>query len=76
MAIAVTCTTNSIYVNSVTVTTGGGSSYSNYSTSCEHGTGMESIQPSAISVQKIVRDGQVLILRDGRTYTILGVAVE
>lgn len=55
---------------------GGGVSYSNYSTACEHGTGMESIQPSAISVQKIVRDGQVLILRDGRTYTILGVAVE
>lgn len=76
VAIAVTCTTNSIYVNSVTVTTGGGSSYSNYSTACEHGTGMESIQPSAISVQKVLRDGQVLILRDGRTYTILGVAVE
>ena len=56
--------------------TGGGASYSNYSTSCEHGTGVESIQNSEVSVQKIVRDGQVLILRDGRTYNILGVPVE
>lgn len=76
LGIEVTCTTNSIYVYSITVTANGGASYSNYSTSCSHGTGMESVQPSAISVQKIIRDGQVLILRDGRTYTILGVAVE
>lgn len=76
LGIEVTCTTNSIYVYSITVTANGGASYSNYSTACEHGTGMESIQNSEVSVQKIIRDGQVLILRDGRTYTILGVAVE
>ena len=75
VAIAVTCTTNSIYVNSVTVTTGGGSSYSNYSTSCEHGTGIEDtcVEPKA---KKVIRNGQVLILRDGRTYNVLGVSVE
>ena len=56
--------------------TGGGASYSNYSTACDHGTGMESIQNSEVSVQKVIRDGQVLILRDGRTYNILGVTVE
>lgn len=56
--------------------TGGGASYSNYSTACDHGTGMESIQNSEVSVQKVIRDGQVLILRDGRTYNVLGVTVE
>lgn len=34
--------------------------------------GIESIQPSAVSCQKILRDGQVIILRGGRKYTILG----
>ena len=55
--------------------TGGGASYSNYSTACDHGTGVEKtcVEPNA---KKVLRDGQVLILRDGRTYTILGVAVE
>ena len=54
---------------------GGGTSYSDYSTACEHGTGVEKtcVEPNA---KKVLRDGQVLILRDGRTYTILGVAVE
>ena len=54
---------------------GGGVSYSNYSTACDHGTGVEKtcVEPNA---KKVLRDGQVLILRDGRTYTILGVAVE
>ena len=55
--------------------TGGGASYSNYSTACDHGTGVEKtcVEPNA---KKIIRDGQVLILRDGRTYTVLGVTVE
>ena len=75
LGIEVTCTTNSIYVYSITVTANGGASYSNYSTACEHGTGVEKtcVEPNA---KKVLHDGQVLILRDGRTYTILGVAVE
>ena len=35
-------------------------------------TGIESIEPSTIRVQKIFRDGKVYILRDGKLYTILG----
>ena len=35
-------------------------------------TGVESIQPSVISSQKILRNGQILIIRDGRTYNVLG----
>ena len=76
LGIEVTCTTNSIYVYSITVSANGGASYSNYSTACDHGTGVESVQNSEVSVQKIIRDGQVLILRDGCTYNILGMPVE
>ena len=39
------------------------------------GTGIESIQPSAISSQKVLRDGQIYIIRDGKTYTIMGAEV-
>ena len=35
-------------------------------------TGMESIQPSEISHQKILRDGKVFILRGGKVYTVTG----
>ncbi len=35
-------------------------------------TGMENAQPSAVSAQKIIREGQLLILRDGKIYTITG----
>lgn len=34
--------------------------------------GIENIQPSVISTQKFLRDGQLLIERDGKTYTITG----
>ena len=34
--------------------------------------GIESVQPSGGSCQKILRDGQVLILRQGGTYTVTG----
>lgn len=33
---------------------------------------VESVQPSAVSVQKIVEDGKVIILRDGQKFDILG----
>ena len=35
-------------------------------------TGVESIQHSAISIQKVIRDGQIYIIRNGKRYTILG----
>ena len=39
-------------------------------------TGTESIQPSAISIQKVLRDGQLFIIRDGKTYTATGQEVK
>ena len=35
-------------------------------------TGIESIQYSAFSGQKILRNGQILIIRDGKVYNMLG----
>ena len=39
-------------------------------------TGLESIQPSAVSSQKVIRDGQLLIERDGKIYTVTGQIVK
>lgn len=38
-------------------------------------TGMESIQPSAVSCQKVLRDGQLIIIRNGVEYNANGQAV-
>lgn len=38
-------------------------------------TGMESRQPSAVSIQKVIRDGQMIIVRDGKEYNAFGVAL-
>ncbi|MBQ7531921.1 MAG: M6 family metalloprotease domain-containing protein [Paludibacteraceae bacterium] len=73
VAIEVTCTTNSIYINSVAVTSAGGVSYRDYTTSCSGTTALErpaADQPSAV---KAIRNGEVVILRGDATYTVLGV---
>ncbi len=40
------------------------------------GTGIESVQPSAVRSQKIIRDGQLYIIRDGKTYNAQGARVQ
>ena len=77
VAIEVTCTTNSIYVNSIAITAGSGASYSNYTTACGCWyTGVEETNVSAPATRKIVENGQVFILRDGVKYTLFGQPVE
>ncbi len=77
VAIEVTCTTNSIYVNSIAITAGSGASYSNYTTACGCWyTGVEETNVSAPATRKIVENGQVFILRDGVKYTLFGQSVE
>ena len=39
-------------------------------------TSVEDINANAVEVKKIVRDGQVLIIRDGKTYNMMGQVVE
>ena len=41
-------------------------------TAAQQHEGIESVQQRANSVQKILRDGQVLILRDGKTFDLMG----
>ena len=36
------------------------------------GTGVESIQPSAVSIQKVMREGVIYIEREGKTYDLNG----
>jgi hypothetical protein len=39
-------------------------------------TAIEDIQPIIPSYQKLLRDGQLLIIHEGKTYNVMGVAVE
>ena len=39
-------------------------------------SGLSNLEGAAPEVQKILRDGQVLILRDGKTFTTLGTEVK
>ena len=41
-------------------------------------TGIEAVshQPSAISAQKVIRNGQLFIIRDGRTYSVAGTEMQ
>ena len=78
VAIEVTCTTNSIYVHSVAVTAGGGVSYANYSTSCGSATDHEALEMNATEnrAQKVIRNGQLIIVRDGIEYNAIGVRIQ
>jgi hypothetical protein len=77
VAIEVTCSTNSIYVNSIAITAGSGASYSDYSTACGCWyTSVEQAEEVSSATRKIVENGQVLILRDGVKYTLFGQPVK
>ncbi|MBR6066006.1 MAG: M6 family metalloprotease domain-containing protein [Paludibacteraceae bacterium] len=77
VGVEVTCTTNSIYVYSVSVTCDGGASYNDYSTACGCWyTGVEQAEEASSATRKIVENGQVLILRDGVKYTLFGQPVK
>ena len=39
-------------------------------------TGVESLQPSAVSLEKVLMNGQLFILRDGQLYNVTGVRVQ
>lgn len=53
-----------------------GTTYSNYSTSCDHGTALEQTETAAPAVRKVIYNGQVYILREGKTYTLTGVEIK
>ena len=71
-AFTVTCTTNSIYVNSIAITSGGGASYSNYSTSCAGETAIEDVEAAKPAAFKTIREGRIVIIRGDEEFTITG----
>ena len=75
VAVEVTCTTNSIYIYSVAVTSGGGVSYSNYTTTCGGATEATELVMPEPAARKMLRNGQLVIVRDGVTYTVTGMQI-
>ena len=71
--IEVTCTTNSIYIHSVAITSGGGASYSNYNTNSGCGAqGIEETEAVKAAAFKTIREGRIVIIRGDEEYTITG----
>lgn len=71
-AFTVTCTTNSIYVNAIEITSGGGASYSNYSTSCGGETAIEDVEAAKPAAYKTIREGRIVIVRGDEEFNITG----
>ena len=57
---------------------GGGVSYANYSTSCGSATDHEALEMNATGsrAQKVIRNGQLIIVRDGIEYNAIGVRIQ
>ncbi len=76
LSFEVTCTTNSIYINSITVTAGAGASYSDYSTVCkDQPTAIETINQISIG-RKLIENGQLVIMVDGIRYNAIGQKIQ
>lgn len=73
--IGVRSNNGALYMNSLTITWGGGcaATYSGYTTTCSGAsTALEPTEEQPV-VRKIIRNGQLLIIRDGEIYTITGI---
>ena len=77
VGIYVTCTTNSIYIHSVTITSGGGLTYANYSTSCGGGSDLvETVEATCPAAYKTIRNGQMVIVRGDEVFSITGARLQ
>ncbi len=81
VAIEVTCTTNSIYVNSIAITAGSGASYSDYSTACGCWyTDIDNVDSSSLQGgdrgRLVLRNGQMVILVGNEVYSLTGSRLE
>lgn len=71
--IEVTCTNNSIYIHSITITAGGGTSYGDYSTKSGCGTeGIEETEVDKPAAVKVIREGRIVIIRGDEEFTVTG----
>lgn len=73
--IGVRSNSGALYMNSLTITWGGsGVMYSGYTTTCSSGpSDVQDIHSTLPAAVKMIRNGQVIILRDGKAYNLLGV---
>ena len=81
VAIEVTCTTNSIYVNSIAITAGSGALYSDYSTACGCWyTDIDNVDSSSLQGgdrgRLVLRNGQMVILVGNEVYSLTGSRLE
>jgi hypothetical protein len=76
--IGVRSNNGALYMNSLTITWGGGStaSYSGYTTACAgEPTGLEATRVEPVA-RKVIRNGQLLIIRNGETYNARGMKLK
>lgn len=79
VALSVTCSTNSIYVYSVTITAGGKSSTTYYTSDADcTATGIEEVTSNEPQTQgrKVLINGQLYILYNNAMYTATGIRVQ
>ena len=63
-----------IYLNSITFVWGGGATYTNYTTNCSGDqTSVDNAAADSSLATKVVRDGQVVIIRGNEVFNLLGV---
>lgn len=81
VSLTVNCTTNSIYVNAITITAGGSTTTTFYTSSvtasnCKWPTEVENIDDEKPAAVKALMNGQIVIIRGEAVYSITGVRIK
>jgi hypothetical protein len=74
--ITVATSSKRAYVASISVISGQGASYSNYSLTCCSTTDVERVDAEQASSKKLLINGQLFIQHDGRLYNVQGTRVK
>ena len=74
--ITVATSSKRAYVASISVISGQGASYSNYSLTCGSTTDIERVNAEQASSKKLLINGQLFIQHDGRLYNVQGTRVK
>ena len=74
--ITIATTSKRAYVASISVISGKGASYSNYSLKCGSSTDVENVNAEKAGNKKILIDGQLFIMHNGAMYNVQGTRVK
>jgi len=74
--ITVATSSKRAYVASISVISGQGATYSNYSLACSSTTDVESVNAEQASSKKLLINGQLFIQHEGRLYNVQGTRVK